>query len=102
MRISLQQKNDLKHQLVSCLRKDKEIVRIVIFGSFVNSDNPHDIDVAVFQDSSEGYLPLAMKYRTRTEEVAKILPLDILPLKSKVTTDPFLAEIAKGEVIYER
>ena len=43
-----------------------------------------------------------MKYRTRTEEVAKILPLDIFPLKSQVKTDPFLAEIAKGEVIYER
>jgi len=102
MRITSQQKNDLKRKLVSCLKSDKEIVKIVIFGSFVNSDNPHDIDVAVFQDSSEGYLPLAMKYRVRTEEVAKIMPLDILPLKSQVKTDPFLAEIAKGEVIYER
>jgi predicted nucleotidyltransferase len=102
MRITLQQKADIKRQLISCLKTDKEIVKIVIFGSFVNSDNPHDIDVAVFQDSSEGYLPLAMKYRSRTEEVAKIMPLDILPLKSKVKTDPFLAEIAKGEVIYER
>ena len=51
MRITLQQKNDLKHKLISCLKNDKEIV---IFGSFVDSDNPHDIDMAVFQDSSEG------------------------------------------------
>jgi len=102
MRVTSQQKADLKRKLVSCLQADKEIVKIVIFGSFVNSDDPHDIDVAVFQDSSEGYLSLAMKYRSRTEEVAKIMPLDILPLKSKVKTDPFLAEIAKGEVIYER
>lgn len=102
MRITLQQKNDLKRKLVSCLRNDNEIVKIVIFGSFVDSDNPHDIDVAVFQDSSEGYLPLAMKYRIKTEEIAKILPLDIFPLKSQTATDPFLAEIAKGEVIYER
>ena len=55
-----------------------------------------------FRDSSEGYLPLAMKYRIKTEEVANILPLDILPLKSQAASDPFLAEIAKGEVIYER
>lgn len=102
MRVTLQQKADLKRKLVSCLKADKEIVKIVIFGSFVNSDNPHDIDVAVFQDSSEGYLPLAMKYRMRTEAIANIIPLDILPLKSQIKTDPFLAEIAKGEVIYER
>ena len=54
MRITLQQKNDLKHKLISCLKNDKEIVKVVIFGSFVDSDNPHDIDMAVFQDSSEG------------------------------------------------
>ena len=66
MRFTSKQKDELKRKLVSCLRPDNEIVKIVIFGSFVNSDNPHDIDVAIFQDSSEDYLPLAMKYRKGT------------------------------------
>lgn len=82
--------------------KEKEIVKIIIFGSFVDSEVPHDMDVAVFQDSNEGYLPLAMKYRKKTHEISDIIPLDIIPLKSQVETDPFLPEILNGEVVYGR
>jgi predicted nucleotidyltransferase len=102
MRFTLKQKEELKRKLIYCLSSEKEIVRIVIFGSFVNSDDPHDMDVAVFQDSNEAYLPLAMKYRKKTNEVSDIIPLDIIPLKSQVKTDPFLSVISNGEVIYER
>jgi hypothetical protein len=49
------QKDSLKRELVSCLEGEKEIRRIVIFGSFVKSSEPRDIDVAIFQDSSEKY-----------------------------------------------
>ena len=58
--------------------------------------------VAVFQDSTEPYLPLALKYRRKTCAIAQRIALDILPLKFQAQDDPFLAEIAKGEVIYER
>jgi hypothetical protein len=58
--------------------------------------------VAVFQDSTEPYLPLALKYRQNTRSIAQRIPLDILPLKSWTSDDPFLAEVAKGEVAYER
>ena len=60
-----QEKELLKQQLVSSLKIENEVFRIVVFGSFVNSDNPHDMDVAIFQDSDEKYLPLAMRYRGR-------------------------------------
>lgn len=96
------QKDSLKHQLVSCLEGEKEVRRIVIFGSFLKSSDPHDLDVAVFQDSSEKYLPLAMKYRKKTRAIARIIPLDIIPLKSDVSGETFMDEIAQGEVIYER
>ena len=102
MKFSTQQKNELKKELVSCLVPDKEIVKIVVFGSFVESENPNDMDVAVFQNSDEGYLPLAMKYRKRIRSVSKKIPIDIIPLKSQVKSDPFLFEIERGEVIYER
>lgn len=95
-------KEELKKELVSCLRSEKEIKRIVVFGSFLSSPSPHDLDVAIFQESEEPYLPLAMKYRKRTRSVARKIPLDIFPLKSGVLTDPFLPEIDQGEVIYER
>ncbi len=97
-----QQKQLLKQQLVSSLKTEREVCRIVIFGSFINSDDPHDLDVAVFQDSDEKYLPLAMKYRRKTRDVARMLPMDILPLKAGVQGETFLYEIERGEVIYER
>ena len=97
-----QQKQSLKQQLVSSLETEREVCRIVIFGSFVNSDNPHDLDVAVFQDSDTKYLPLAMKYRRKTRDIARFIPMDIFPLKAGVSGEVFLDEIERGEVIYER
>ncbi len=99
---SEQQKQLLKQRLVSSLKTESEVCRIVVFGSFVSSDNPHDMDVAVFQDSDEKYLPLAMKYRKRTREIARMIPMDILPLKAGAEGETFLDEIERGEVVYER
>jgi len=96
------QKQLVKHRLVSSLKSEEEVCRIVIFGSFVHSDDPHDLDVAVFQDSDEKYLPLAMKYRKKTREIARVIPMDILPLKAGVQGEIFIDEIEHGEVIYER
>ena len=96
------QKQSLKQQLVSLLETEREVCRIVIFGSFLSSRDPHDIDVAVFQDSDEKYLPLAMKYRRKPRAIARMIPLDILPLKAGVQGEVFMDEIEQGEVIYER
>jgi predicted nucleotidyltransferase len=97
-----QQKILLKQQLVNCLESEKEIRRIVVFGSFLKSSEPHDLDIAVFQDSNEKYLPLAMKCRKKTRAVARIIPLDIIPLKAEAGGEIFMDEIAQGDVIYER
>lgn len=96
------QKQSLKQQLASLLGAEREVCRIVIFGSFLNSHDPHDIDVAVFQDTDEKYLPLAMKYRRKTRDIARMIPLDILPLKAGAEGGVFMDEIEQGEVIYER
>jgi len=97
-----QQKKLLKQRLINSLSTEGEVCRIVIFGSFVNSDDPHDLDVAIFQDSDEKYLPLAMKYRRITRDIARMIPMDIIPLKAGVQGEMFLDEIERGEVIYER
>jgi predicted nucleotidyltransferase len=102
MGLNEQEKNALKRDLVNCLRAEKEVRKIVIFGSFLYADDPHDLDVAVFQDTAESYLPLAMKYRNKTRSIARRIALDILPVKVQAQDDPFLAELAKGEVVYER
>jgi predicted nucleotidyltransferase len=85
-----QEKEFLKQRLIGSLRTEKEVCRIVVLGSFVNSDDPHDIDVAVFQDSDEKYLPLAMKYRRKTRDITSIIPMDILPLKAGVQGEIFM------------
>ena len=97
-----QQKRALKQKLVSLLETEREVCRIVIFGSFLSSNDPQDIDVAIFQDSDEKYLPLAMKYRRKTRDIARRIPLDILPLKASVQDGAFMDEIERGEIIYER
>ena len=101
MTISKSRKESIKAQIRNKLCREKEIQKIVLFGSFLSSDSPNDIDVAVFQNSDEKYLPLALKYRKLVLEVAKILPVDVLPLKSSVK-GAFLQEIEAGEIIYER
>ncbi len=96
------QKDSLKKQLVSCLAGEKEVRKIVIFGSFLESSDPHDLDVAVFQESDEKYLTLAMKYRGKIRAIARIIPIDIIPLKADASGGIFMDEIAQGEIIYER
>lgn len=100
--LTIEQKQQLKGQLVTALAGESEVWRIVVFGSFPHSDDPHDLDVAVFQDSDETYLPLALKYRKKTRLIARVIALDIIPLKAGVKDDQFLDEIEQGEVIYER
>lgn len=101
MTITTRQKELIKHQIINALSKEKEIQKIVLFGSFVNSDNPNDVDIAVFQNSNEKYLPLALKYRKLIRPVSKIIPVDIFPLKNNAKGF-FLDEIETGETIYER
>ncbi|RPH97695.1 MAG: nucleotidyltransferase domain-containing protein [Calditrichaeota bacterium] len=101
MTISRTQKENIKSQIRECLSKEKEIQKIVLFGSFVNSNNPNDIDIAVFQDSKEKYLPLSLKYRKLIRDISRILPIDIIPLKANAQGF-FINEIEAGETIYER
>ena len=49
--------------------------------------------MAVFQESEEGYLPLALKYRRLLRPVAARIPVDVIPLCAKDATGAFLREI---------
>jgi len=102
MRLNKKKRIEIKKEVVERLRSDLDIKRIVIFGSFLYSDAPNDIDVAVFQTSSEKYLPLALKYRKRLDRLAQKISLDIIPLKFGATGGYFMGEIEKGEVLYEK
>ena len=95
-------KLELKNKIVDSLKGQKEIERIIIFGSFNKSDSPNDIDIAVIQNSSENYLTLALKYRRLIRNVSKEIAVDIFPIVKENNNSFFKYEIASGEVIYAR
>jgi len=92
----------MKEEIVSSLKGEKEIERIIIFGSFNKSESPNDIDIAVIQDSSENYLSLALKYRKLIRNISKEIAIDIFPIVSKTENSFFKKEVELGEVIYAR
>lgn len=100
--LETQDRARITDQLVESLRMEPEIRRIVIFGSFLKSESPHDLDVAIYQESDEDYLTLAMKYRRKTRDIARRIPVDIVPLRYGSTDTLFLAEIEAGNTVYER
>jgi predicted nucleotidyltransferase len=95
-------KQNIINNIISSLTEEPEVRRIVVFGSFLTSPTPNDIDVAVFQDSNEQYLSLAMKYRKKMRPVSEKIALDIFPLRPDASESFFMDEIAEGRVIYER
>jgi uncharacterized protein len=101
MKWTTDNKQQAKRAIVEGLKDDPAIRRIVIFGSFIKSDNPNDLDIAVFQSSDEKYLPLALKYRKKLDNLACRIALDVIPVKSDAEGS-FVQEIKRGEVIYER
>ena len=97
-----EQKEKIKGDLAACLSREKEVCKVIVFGSFLTSTTPNDLDVAIFQDSDEPYLTLAMKYRRLLRPIADRIPIDVIPVRPNAAGGQFLAEIHKGEVIYER
>jgi len=96
------EKQSIKRTVIAQLKDEPEVQRIVVFGSFLDSLEPNDLDIAIFQTTSERYLPLAMKYRRKLDVLAGRIALDVIPLKDSSPRGVFSDEIAKGEVIYER
>ena len=55
------------------------------------SENPKDIDVAIFQNSNEPYIHLSMKFRKYTRSITKKSPLDRIPIKPDAPDSMFLS-----------
>jgi len=98
MILTKEQKDELKKELVLCLGSDEKVKKIVVFGSFINSNDPVGLDVAVFQESNEPYLPLSMKYRRKTRSIGDKIPIDIFPVRQGSKDHSFLSEIAQEKL----
>jgi len=75
--------------------------KVILFGSFINSNNQNDIDIAIVQNSNDNFLTLSLKYRKVLRELSKVIPLDIVQIKEN-TNGVFMNEINKGQIVYER
>lgn len=95
-------KNKIKHQIREIFQQEKEIERIVLFGSFLTADDPRDLDIAVFQDSNDNYLTLSLRYRRLLRKLVIPIPVDLIPIVSGRSNDFTMSEIETGEVLYER
>jgi len=102
MFLTQKDKDAIKQELAETLSRETEVQKVVVFGSFVASSTPHDLDLAVFQNSDDEYLTLAMRYRRDLRPIARRIPIDVIPLKAGAVADPFLQEIERGETVYER
>jgi predicted nucleotidyltransferase len=92
----------LKGEIASRLSGLDYIDKIIVFGSFVRSENPADIDIAVFTSNSDNYLTQAMLFRKLLRNLHTTLPLDVLPIRTGATSSFLSNEVFKGEVIYEK
>lgn len=95
-------KKVLKDRIIASLKDQKEIEKIIIFGSFNKSSEPNDLDIAVVQNSKENYLTLALRYRRLIRSISKEIPVDIFPFVNNSDNSFFKNEIETGEVIYAR
>lgn len=102
MTLTDEEKETLKKEIRRCFDSDPQVEKVVVFGSFLNSSSPNDLDVAVFGDFSGPYLPLALEYRKRIRSIARTIPVDVFPVRGEDPHGVFLKEIQEGEVVYER
>jgi len=93
----------VKEDLITALVDDVTVEKIIIFGSFLTTEHPHDLDVAIYSTSPDDYLTQAMSFRRRLRAIARLIPIDIVPVSMPIDPDTsFLLEIEKGEIIYEK
>lgn len=95
-------KAEVKNKIIDSLKGQKEVEKIIVFGSFNKTDSPNDIDIAVIQTSNENYLTLALRYRKLIRNISREIAVDIFPISMKNNNTFFVNEVASGEVIYAR
>ncbi len=88
-------------QLKTAFEDESQVEKIVIFGSFNNTDTPNDLDLAVFCNSPDDYLTLVLSLRKKLRYISRLIPVDVIPTSTTYNQlSPFMCEINKGQVVY--
>ena len=102
MKLDYSVRNTIKAQIKEIFLGEKEIDKVMLFGSFLSSEDPNDIDIAIFQSSQEDYLTLSLKYRKLLRKIITPIPVDLVPIISGRNNDFTLYELKDGEILFER
>jgi len=100
--LSKEQKQELKDRISASLNTDINVTKIVIFGPFLESVAPKSINVAVYQESTEGYFQLSMKYRKKMKALTRKIQINIFPIRNNIEEATILTEMEITEVIFKR
>lgn len=102
MHLNKAEKDRIKGEVLKGLSFDESIRKIIVFGSFVKSNEPRDLELAIISVSDKNYLSLALEYRRKLRGVAKETPIDLIPIRIPYEEIAFMKENNSGEVIYEK
>lgn len=87
----------------NALASDPEIRSVRVFGSFLDGDDPQDVDLAVKTSSTSPWLEQALALKKRLRFLRLPLPVDILPMQEfPEDPHPLAKAIRNGKVLFER
>jgi len=66
------EKQQIRQQIRSAFVDDSKVEKVVVFGLFITSEFPQDIDLAVFCYSNDDYLTLALALRKKLRGISNI------------------------------
>lgn len=96
-------KEDILRRIGQRMQGMPEVAKVTVIGSFLDSDEPGDLDLCVLTDSSASYLDQAMAMRKQLRGVGSPVALDVIPMIREPAGDhPLGKALATGRVIYER
>ncbi len=90
-------KQNIRRQLRTAFIDDGTIEKIVVFGSFITSESPNDLDLAVFCNSSDDYLTLSLALRKKLRDISSIIPIDLVPIA--MPCDPSATFMQKSTMV---
>lgn len=81
MLITNEEKNKITDMIAEKI-SGPEVKKLILFGSFVESANPNEINLAIISEENLDYISKVAKYRKKIKDLSKKIPVQIFPLLS--------------------
>lgn len=100
MLITKEEKTEIKHLLTEKI-SGPEVKQLILFGSFVESNNLNEINIAIISEENLDYISKVKKYRQKIKDLSKKIPVQIFPLL-KSENSYLHDKIKHGITLYSR